>query len=222
MEFTYESIRERYKNKGYIFHEEIGRINICGVRSDQGKVVTDKFDDLIIVTYKDSDKKGYIKQFPGTTDPGLYFIEKPMNPRGTIRMIPGFYENAYIPGLHFDYRALRQHSKIKFWLDNDKDKEYDEGNIIDEICGANIHHGFNSPRIGNNSAGCQVVWMTRDFNKLMFLVDCNIQNGHGELFHYGLFDEVEAIKKQPIIQLATKITIDSAIVDAEDKLYVAS
>ena len=50
-----------------------------------------------------------------TTDPGLYYLEHPMNVDGTAILIPGQYIGSHKTGLHKGDHALIQCGKLRVW-----------------------------------------------------------------------------------------------------------
>lgn len=135
-----------------------------------------------------------------TTEPGVAYQKKLLNPKGCWVMMPAQMINAYKAGLHqgkADHRCLKSVGRIFGLRDNDlngiagddKDAicEWADGTLI----GANIH-GANkagiTSKIGPWSAGCQV---HNDWNKkeeMMQIIDCfkDVNNG---LVTYTLIKE---------------------------------
>ena len=76
--FHAEILKERYRkileNKGYKFfdNELPYNVNIVGIRNMDGRV--NKFDDMILVIYRDSYKRWVVDSYQATTDPGLYWL----------------------------------------------------------------------------------------------------------------------------------------------------
>ncbi len=149
------------KNKGYrVFENPNGHdLNLFGIRNTGSRA--NAFDDWIGLFYW-YDGVWNMFAFPGTTDPGTYYRENPMNVRGTAIMKPGQYRGVYKVGRHKGYKALQQIGKITVYRDNDKDAELDTTGA-DEHSGlhaVNIHRASRhraSTRVDKWSAGCQVM-----------------------------------------------------------------
>jgi hypothetical protein len=137
--------------------------------------------------------KWNVKTYEATTDPGLYYLENPINVNGTAIMVPGQYRGAYSIGLHHGkYEALRQKKPMKYFRDNDRDKQFDlnESNIYEEIGYTNIHHASytSSTIVGKWSAGCQVLSSINDWNE--FIKICKLsKDAFGDSFTYTLINE---------------------------------
>lgn len=138
--------------------------NIIGIRTTL--CIPDTFNDILAIVYRDNGNSGEEKIFTATitTEPGITYQKKLLNPDGCLVMQPGQFINAYKNGYHQykkDHRALVQVGKI--FIRRDKDLDGIPGNSgVDRWeagNGANIH-GANknqvTAHIGPWSAGCQV------------------------------------------------------------------
>jgi len=174
--FHAELIKERYRKilekKGYKFFDKNlpYNVNIIGVRNSDGKA--NVFDDMILVIYRDSYKRWLVETYQITTDPGLYYLKKPMNVNGTAILCPDQYRSAYQIDKHRGkYDALCQRgAEVTVWRDTNRDSKHD---MIDESkitgwFGINIHKaGKESTRVDKWSAGCQVFKNDSDFKQFM-------------------------------------------------------
>lgn len=179
--------------KGYAyFVNGAYNLNIIGIRRS-GTEVTNRFDDFIVVTYKDDKSIWHKEIFQATTDPGLSPIMNPANKKGCAILVPGQYRGAYKIGYHKgQYEALCQCKPLPVYRDGNKDNKYDfNPKTIDRgMFGINIHKSGTSSTIVNGwSAGCQVVSMSLNFNKLMELAHRQIKCGMGNTFTYTLLKE---------------------------------
>ena len=175
--FTREQIEETLKGKGYkYFTSDKGYdVNIVGIRnSDTNGEVTNKFDDTLTISYKDSDGKWIYNEYKATTDPGSHWEKNLLNKDGVAILKPGQYRGSHKLGLHQGkYEALRQQKPVKVYRDNNKDGKYDmiEENVQEGIFGINIHKAGKfvngSTQIDKWSAGCQVFSKESDFNEFM-------------------------------------------------------
>lgn len=197
-QLTYEVIKEAYRLKNWKFDES--KLNITGVRTNN--IIPDSFNDYLICTWKEA---GTGKMFGGmaTTEPGAYWLSKPMNVKGTAVIVPGYYENVWQIGNHHGYEALVQAGVFKVWRDNDRSNSlpvYSGLSAIDKLgnnlipipagaeCGLNCHRaleGLIIKTVGKFSAGCQVWENSALFNRMMKLAK---QSGQ-KRFSYGLFTE---------------------------------
>lgn len=156
---TIESLKKTIANLGYKWFDD--QPNIIGVRSKID--APDVFNDIIFIVYK---QDGVEKLFSATitTDPGVTYQVKLLNPKGCAVMFPGQYVNCYKLGFHQgkqDHRALIQVGSIKVARDKDMDGNAEvEKNLIDAgYFGVNIHganKNADTTKIGPWSAGCQV------------------------------------------------------------------
>ena len=178
--------------KGYrVFDDPRGYdLNLVGIRT--ASMRANRFDDWIIVFYLfDGVWNGFA--FPGTTDPGTYYRENPMNVRGTAIMKPGQYRRAYRVGRHSGYKALQQKGPITVYRDADRDRLLDTSGVDQEsgVYAINIHRANRaraSTRVGKWSAGCQVVQDPVHFDFLMALCDRG-KDRFGNSFTYTLLEE---------------------------------
>jgi hypothetical protein len=194
MQFTREQVEEAVKAKGYKWFENGNyNLNIVGIRnSDTFDEVTNKFDDLLTVSYKVGNDLQY-HQWNCTTDPGKYYTENLLNEDGVAILVPGQYRSSHVIGMHQGkYKALKQAKAIKVYRDKNRDNCYDmlEENIHEGIYGINIHRASatgTSTQIDKWSAGCQVIANNEDFNKLMWLA-LQAEDIWGNSFTYTLID----------------------------------
>lgn len=124
-----------------------------------------------------------------TTEPGVAYQKKLLNPKGCWVMMPAQMINAYKSGYHQskkDHRCLQSLGKIYGLRDADLDgiagnsgtPQWVEGSTV----GANIH-GSNkagiTPKIGPWSAGCQVHNDWKKKEEMMDIVDTykDVNNG---------------------------------------------
>lgn len=192
-------IVKAYKKNGYkIFDgfDERGKfkthdLNIFGIRSKDR--TTNIFNDLIGVFYKMTTDSTTLHTWVATVDPGLYYLQNPMNPSGTFALKPGQYLGAYKIGLHHTQDALVQVGKLIGFRDNNRDniidldpsKGYYDGNNF----GVNIHHKeIDSEFVDMGSAGCQVFKSTEDHGEFMGLC-CQAAAIWYNLFSYTLLDD---------------------------------
>lgn len=182
------------EKKGYTYFTRGNyNLNIIGVRSNTNKRVTNKFDDVLVVIYRDNNDVVVRKCFDITTKPGLYYMNNPTNGKGTGILVPNQYRGCWEIGLHQGkYKALCQRKPVTVYRDNNRDSVYDlEPNHTDTgIFGVNIHKaGNNSTQVDKWSAACQVFANSSDFTTFMKRCDNQIANGNGKTFTYTLLNE---------------------------------
>lgn len=169
-------------------------VNLIGIRATANE--PNAFNDALCVMVDDADGKTQLLQFPITTDPGLYYLQHPINVNGTAILMPGHYPRCWRIGAHRgQYKALVQHGAMTVYRDNNRDALADpDPNKIETGCfGINLHHA--SPngytlKVDKWSAGCQVFQNVDHFNQVMDIVE---QSSHlfGPEFSYTLIDENE-------------------------------
>lgn len=191
---TIDSLKKIAAEKKYLIYED--KLNIWGVRAID--MTPNKFNDLLVVFYKDTKGTWIINQYKLTTDPGSYWLLNPLNVEGTFIMLEGQYIDSHTIGLHKGYPALVQCGKLKGYRDKDKDNVLDlDPNAIKEIglSGVNIHHaGEDSVQVDKWSAGCQVLAKMKDWIKFFMTVTTfkKVQSK----FTYTLINERDLLKFQ--------------------------
>lgn len=169
-----------------------GRWNIVGVRSNTG--MTNTFDDNLYL-FRRINGNMECHKYPITTDPGLYYLNNPMNVKGTGIMAPGQYVDAYAFGKHKgQYEALVQVGPVNAYRDSNRDSSYDflEHSISSGLYGMNIHASSKSKmksddtaKVDKWSAGCQVFKNYSDFLEFINLLK---QSGQSK-FTYTLLSK---------------------------------
>lgn len=169
-------------------------LNIIGVRADMDNRVTNRYDDVIVVEYKENGKL-VRKIWDITTEPGSKLMRNPSNSKGTAILVPGQYRGVYKIDLHRGkYKALCQRNgSVKVYRDKDRDNVYDcDVNTIDKgWFGINIHRSnetYTRTTIDGYSAGCQVFNNPKDFSEFMKLVEKSASI-YGNKFTYTLITE---------------------------------
>jgi hypothetical protein len=192
--YSVEQIKKTLLAKGYTwFNDEVGKnfdVNIVGIRnSATGDKVTNLFDDLLTISYKEKGEWKYL-EFEITTEAGKKGVLEFQNKLGVARLIPNQYRGAYSIALHQGkYEALCQRKPVAVWRDKNKDLIFDESPIIYRgLFGINIHRSnpkTQSTFVENWSEGCQVFKKVADFNKFMDICKKAVKI-HGNSFTYTL------------------------------------
>ena len=184
-------IRLAFEKKGYRFFEN-GKynLNIVGIRSKNN--IPGKFDDRIVVIYKDTFGVEQVRIFLATTDPGLYYLKNLINVKGTAILAPGQHKSAFQLGLHRKKeRALVQLSKLPVIRDSNRDGILDfSGRNLDlGFHGIHIHSaGSGSEKVGRWSAGCQVIQEPVEYRYFISLCEEGAKYW-GNVFTYTLLEE---------------------------------
>jgi hypothetical protein len=133
-------------------------LNIVGIRSSEN--VPDIFNDVLLLFWK---FKGvwHERKYVVTTDPGLYYLNNPINVKGTAILKEQQVRGSHKLGLHRGrYQALTQVKPLTVIRDFDRDSNMDHNSGREETgyFGINIHNsGKRKSRIVNRwSAGCTV------------------------------------------------------------------
>lgn len=183
------------RRKGYsYFTKGYYNLNIIGIRKNNNNVITNKYDDILVVIYRTRNGLKTV-YYNITTEPGDYYMRKKLgNPKGTAILVPGQYRGCWKLGKHKgEYEALVQAKPVKVYRDGNKDNVYDmfPQTINEGLFGINIHRsneGFTRQTVDMYSAGCQVFADPKDFDKFIDL--CKKQEVlYGNSFTYTLLDE---------------------------------
>lgn len=196
MNYTKEQIEAAVKSKGYVWFDNGSdyNLNIVGIRnSATNNKVTNKFDDLITVSYT-VNGVWQVNQWKATTEPGITWVLNFENKNGVAILVPNQYRGSHKVGLHRgQYEALVQAKPVKVWRDKDKDLVYDHELTDTGEFGINIHHaGNDSIDIMNWSAGCQVFKRLAEFNQFMLLVNQS-KKLYGNSFTYTLIESLDIV-----------------------------
>ena len=191
-------VRGIMEEKGYAFFES-GKfnVNIVGVRSSSAQ--SNKFDDTMLLIYKNKKDEWEVQSAMITTDPGEKYLVHPLNSKGTAILIPGHYKGVYHLDTHarhndkFAHEALCQRGgPLKVWRDNNRDKilDHDPETLDEGWFGINIHRSKvgTASYVGSYSAGCQVFKNGTDF-KLFLDVIKRSAALYGNSFSYTLLEE---------------------------------
>ena len=194
MGHTREQVEAAVKAKGYVYFEDTSNkgfdVNIISIRnSSTGQKVTNVFDDLITISYKDETGAWKYHEWPGTTDPGKKGVMEYHNKAGVARLVEGQYRGSHSIGLHQGkYEALKQAKNVKVYRDPNRDLTYDETKIAEGVFGINIHKaGADSTYVENWSEGCQVFKRAADFEEFMKICR-KAREKHGNSFTYTLIE----------------------------------
>lgn len=164
-------------------------LNIIGERKDS--TVANSFDDKIFVIWIDEKGSWNGREYKATTDPGTYWLKKPMNVNGTAILKAGQYLNAYKTGFHKGKPALVQNKPVTVIRDYDRNAilDFNNGQEYTGNFTINIHRaGKSSTEVNDWSAGCQVFANESDFLDFLEIVNKH-KKLNGDNFTYTLIDE---------------------------------
>ena len=87
MKYSRELIKKTILEKGYkYFTGDNYDVNIIGIRNSNTKGrVTNKFDDIMTISYKDENGEWQYHEYNCTTDPGDDYIDAPMSPSKDVQ-----------------------------------------------------------------------------------------------------------------------------------------
>ena len=196
MVHTKEQVEAAVKAKGYVWFEDANNkgydVNIVGIRnSSTGDKVTNAFDDLLTISYKENGEWKF-HSWLATTDPGKKGVMEYHNKSGVARLVEGQYRGSHTIRLHQGkYEALGQAKNVKVYRDANKDMKYDETKIDEGVFGINIHKaGADSTYVENWSEGCQVFKKSADFEEFMKICR-KAKDIHGNSFTYTLIESLD-------------------------------
>jgi len=163
-------------------------LNIVGIRNEEVKL--NQFNDELWVFWK-FESFWKLNKYKITTNPGLFWLTNPMNPKGTATLKEGQYLNSHIFGKHRGkYDALVQSKPLTVIRDFNKDNklDYDSGKTQSGLFGINVHRAseFHETKfVDKYSAGCQVFSSPTEFNDFIRL--CKLYMAEwGNSFTYTL------------------------------------
>jgi hypothetical protein len=115
-------------------------VNLISVR--HGKNTPHQGDDLLYAAWREVAGGSWtVRVWPCETEPGIPYLAKPMNTKGTAILAPGQYRKAWRRGLHRGRPALVQVRPVRVFRDADRDAQIEiDPNTLDEgLFGINIH-----------------------------------------------------------------------------------
>jgi len=178
------------KSKGYKVYDNIGVLNIVGMRTKDDGTITNKFDDKIVVFFKNKNGNWDIVEYQITTTPG-YIPKTKELPNKVAVLALGQYIDQYKLGLHRnrkDHLCLKHAKSIVHR--NDKDDKYNyKASTQEGSFGINIHRSTangSSENVNNYSEGCQVFKNISQFNQFISLCETQVSISDKSTFTYTL------------------------------------
>ena len=180
------------EKKGYkVFKNPSGYdLNIVGIRT--ADTLANRFNDWICLFYL-LDGHWNFFAFPGTTDPGTFYREKPLNIKGTAILKPGQYRGMWKIGEHKGQKAFVQAKVCTVYRDANRDNILDTEGMEEDTgyFGINGHRSNSekaSLQVDNWSAGCQV-WQDPFHHAFAVSLGEAAKKKFGNSFTYTLLTE---------------------------------
>jgi hypothetical protein len=194
-DISYSQIKYALRSKGYLFFGPTAYdLNVIGIRNPSQR--PGKFDDTFCIAYVDANGYERVYACPFTADPGLHYLQHPINSKGCAILKPGQYRGAYQIGLHRGYTALRQIKPVTVFRDADKDSNLDWDNVRTDtgMHAINIHRTLAdgiAATVQRFSAGCQVIQSSDDFAYVLSLVRRQKKSIDTDIITYTLIMETD-------------------------------
>lgn len=193
---SYEVMAGIYEYLQFPWYAKPYDLNLFGIRNPNPK--PDAWDDTIGIAFRDRNGYGRVAVWPGTTDPGLYYLQNPLTSSGCIIVDFGHHPKCYRRGLHRGYKALKQVAPMRYLFDVNKDGVLDWNTSKREtsLRATNMHRGLENSivaTVGKFSAGCQVVQHPNDFAYLLSIVDLQAAWIGSDLLSYTVFNEADVL-----------------------------
>jgi hypothetical protein len=191
-------VMKKAEELGYQIWDTPYRLWLFGIRSPNREA--NAFDDTLGCVWFDREGQCHVEYWPGTTDPGIYWMENynPDRVSGAAILVEGQYLNTYKIDLHGgSYEALCQrNTKVRVYRDSNRDKfhDLDPETIREGWYGINLHaatrrQGGESTQVNKWSAGCQVHATQVGFARMMELAHLQVKETGLTAFTYTLLDE---------------------------------
>lgn len=166
-----KSIIQAMRVKGHLVFENDSKpynLNYIGIRDESS---VGKFNDRFVIFWKYKGVWSYLN-WMGTTDPGLYYLDNPLNVKGTAILKEGQMRGAFMRGFHKgnkDHPCLVQRKEVIVIRDANRDNVLDTHNGIEDLGFHGINHHQSHKKgevknIGRFSAGCQVTWNPHEYD----------------------------------------------------------
>lgn len=186
---SYEKVQAAYYRLGYPWWTKPYDLNLFGVRAKGYQ--PDQYDDRLGIAYTDKYGNKLLFEVAATTDPGLYYLQNPMNSRGCAYLKPGYYKKSHRLGTHKGYAAIVQCGPMTVYRIRKPLDVLDLSLMMQDhgIQGINIHRSLASglaDTVGKFGAGCQVTPWATDLNYLRALVGLQKEFVGTDMVSYGL------------------------------------
>lgn len=191
-----DRVAKAYIKNGYWFSTHPDCVNISyiegmeldGTPNDNRPNV---FNDIRLVwQISDLGEPVLLDKWEGTTEPGKYWTDNPMSPKGAARIKFGLYK-AWGVGMHHTHEALVQVEDVTVCRDLNRDYKRAGDKEDTGQFGINQHWGYDLKRgdLSTSSAGCLVGRLKEGHKKFMSIVksDARYQASRGYHFMTAIF-----------------------------------
>jgi len=187
---TIDKLVRFMKSKKYNVYDQIGILNIVGMRKKDDGKVSNKFDDLLYVFYKNNNGNWELMEYTITTVPGF----KPKTtelPTKVAVLKLGQYVDQYKLDYHQnkpDHLCLKKATSVVHRNDKPGSYNYNAGTETGSF-GINIHRSSksgSSENVFNWSEGCQVFKNINQFNQFISLCKQQADTHKKATFTYTL------------------------------------
>lgn len=176
-----EAVISYCKINGYQLFTNRGQRNIFyieGMNTD-GQLNDDRLNQFNDVRFVLDHQFKLLGNWSATTEPGRWYTQNPMNPKGAARAAFGQY-TAWSVGVHGNsepHEALVQVRPISVWRDRNKDGFRNNDKSDTGLFGINQHWGYDLPLtdIGKASAGCLVGRTRQGHREFMAIVKSDVR-----------------------------------------------
>jgi hypothetical protein len=183
------------QRRGYFLARHPDCLNIVyleGTNADGTKNANtpNQFNDLrTLIQIGNGGTCRLVHSWEGTTEPGRYWTEHPMDPKGAARIKFGQYKSWSVGTHHAGspaaHEALVQVADIVVYRDRNQTFKR-EGSTYTGVFAVNQHWGYDMPKtdLGKSSAGCLVGRSTDGHKAFMSAIksDLRYQTNHGYRF----------------------------------------
>lgn len=137
----------------------------------------DEWNDVRVVFRVVDGVPEIVDKWKATSEVGAYYTFNPMNRAGAARIKLDSQYKAWRVGMHGSrpYEALVQVAPIDVCRDLNKDGKRTGDKVHTGLYGINQHHGYNSPKVGRNSAGCLVGQSIKGHEEFMKLIKTDVR-----------------------------------------------
>lgn len=198
-----KSIIRYMKYWQYVVFTRPYELNIVGIRANSTK--SNSFDDQILCFWYDERGNLAYKVYTASTDPGTYWLNRPMEQLGAAILKGGQYLYSWqlIDTNRFGFytKELLQIKPVTIFRDYNRDAILDfyNGRETTGSYGLNIHTGATpnttSIEVGQWSAGCQVFAVWAEWVEFISLVEKHITL-YGNAISYTLLDYRATLRAQ--------------------------
>jgi hypothetical protein len=182
-------------SKGYKVYDGFNELNIVAIRDKDNGDVTNKFDDILYIFYRNQSGNMELVEYKITTVPGLIpnKIELPKNV--SILRLGQYVEQLKMDTyggddnhrcLSFDSCAVHRNTELDFY---DWDSPTEIGNFAISI--HRTSDPSSSENVYNYSEGSQVFKNRNQYDQFIKLCDDQVKNAKKELFTYTIFSKSE-------------------------------